>query len=467
LKSKKERTAEVKSKAEAKTNQDKYFAAEKGTKAKEHQNKLEQAKESTTKQKAGSVLKNLNRESVMVKVRKAVEEERKAARMARKISRDVDANIDNARLRQVKKITEDDVKALSKLRQHEDLARTAVDSSREKREKVWRYKTSAEASLDKTEKRVDDLAKTTRWESRHVQTLKDIASQARDKAQNLKKIALTMADNADFKAPNIELPQKLPRDIVNHAAIFDKISAAHEARAAARADLTTEGVPIPAELQKGAMAKLQQQVTQAPESPGSSAEGRSQRQTIRKHTDAITAKLKTQIAQEKMDIARDKRETARSTLTDEGKPIPESLRKGGMDTLQDRLIDANTKATRAAEGEKQEALQAAVEKARSESGTDIATTDSQKTVSVKKQALATQAVLKATLADNKVRKARRLRKKARAVLTEESKDIPDGLAKGQMAAVQARADAAMKKAEILKINAAQDIAAAGHGSSVI
>jgi len=91
----------------------------------------------------------------------------------------------------------------------------------------------------------------------------------------------------------------------------------------------------------------------------------------------------------------------------------------------------------------------------------IGSKDSKKTVSVKKQAMANTAALKAKLAGVKVDKAMALRQKARVALKNEGKSIPATLAPGALSDVKARADQAIQKAEVLKAKAAEDAARAG------
>lgn len=501
--------AEAKSKEKQKKADNKRLVEERKEKARERIKKKTEAIESKTKQDAAEEMKTLNRETVMVRARKAMEEARKAARMARKLSRDADVNVDAARIKLVKDVTDDDVRALSKLRHHEDLARTAVDSSREKKEKISRFKLEAKASLEKTETRTDALKKKTRWESRQVRTMNDIARRARDKALHLKKMALIAAKNAGMPAPDIKLPNEIKASSNHdHATIFDD---AHAARSRARADLEAEHLPIPRDLQPGRGGLRH---SGRGKSPGSTTDGHAIREKLRRHAEIKDAKLKTEIATEKLDLAKEKREKARIALEKEGKPIPSALRKGGLDAERNKLEAAATKATAAAdameaandkegggtkalamkamrkiknaeskrakarqiieaEGEEvpdelEKGGMAAVEEEAEENleksdevETKISDGDSKKTVSVKKQASAQQAALKAELAGTKVEKARAMRKKARDALEEEGKPIPKALVKGAFAKIQERADTALQKAKKLQAKAAEDAAEAG------
>merc|ERR1711988_206365 len=173
---------------------------------KEKEKERREANERKAKQDAAEEIKILNRKTVMRKARKAVSEARAAGRMARKISHDADTTLENARLDKARKVTEDDVKALSKLRHHEDLAVTAIDSAREKRNKIGKYEYEAKRSLTRSQHRMSVVKKKERWESRRVSTLKDLATRARDKAKKLKSLAVASADNAGLATPRIELP---------------------------------------------------------------------------------------------------------------------------------------------------------------------------------------------------------------------------------------------------------------------
>lgn len=531
------KATEQKQKADKKAADDAQLAKERAAKAKEKIRKKRESDEKKVKDAAAEEMKTLNRETVMVKARKAVEEARKAARMARKLSRDADVNVDNARLKLVKDVTEDDVKALSKLRHHEDLALTAVDSASEKREKVSRFKYTAQASLDKSEHRIDAMDKKNRWESRHVQTLKDIAKRARDKAAHLKKVAETAAANAGMEKPDIELPQDMTDTYTPGSTpgsgTNDAIASAHAARAKAREALEKEGMPIPKSLEPGQMDVLKTQVEAADQaaevpansptepkrsgrgaSPGSTSGGHAKREKLRRHAEVRNAKIKTQIAHEKLDVALEKREKARVALRKENKQIPDTLKKGGLDEEKEKLAAAAAKATAAAEaleqkeetaktnkgqladeaieeiddasakretareylqqegqpipkslekgGMKQVREEAEENKDKATHGeTEISPKDSKKTTSVKKQVSAVDAALKAELATVKVDKARGLRQKARDALTAKGKPIPDSLSKGAFAPIKGRADAALQKAKALKAKAAEDAASAG------
>merc|ERR1719502_534291 len=192
-------------------------------------------------------------------------------------------------------------------------------------------------------------------------------------------------------APAINLPARISTDDeTNHAEILekpgstgyqtsvpgaagDKIMAAHLAREKARQELAKDGVPIPPGLQPGEMALLKTKMQNAGEdvpagagqdaansptelkpSTGSAAAdatepGHAIRTKIRKHSEIENAQLKTKIAKEKLDLALEKREKARIALKSENKPIPDTLKKGGLDKEKQKLEAAAQKASAAAQ----------------------------------------------------------------------------------------------------------------------
>lgn len=486
-KDRKEKQDKTEEKEEKQARKEKELAAERQKKANEKVHKRETAKENKIKQDASEEMKNLNKKTVMLKVTKAVDEARKAGRMARKMGHDADNNLEDARLQKAKKVTEDDIKALSKLRHHQDLATTAVNSAKEKRTKISRFEYTAKNSLSKSEKRMSMLKKKSRWEKRHVDTMKDIAARARDKAERLRAAAQVAASSAGMDAPTMPIePHAVSPD--------NKIEEAHEERESARHELKKAGMPIPPGLRKGEMSQLQNQVDSADDIT-----------KIQKHDQVETAKMKTDIARNKLATATVKRQIARDALTAEGQSIPDTLKKGGLDDERAKLEraantasvaakrleaeeggskshkvelarkaltkaeDASTKREAAREELEQQGqdipeslekggmdevkkdAKEALDAAEAQKGaTDVEDGDSDKTKQVKKAAVANEALLRAEQAGSKVRLARAFRKKARDALQKEGKEVPEELTAGAFDKTAKRAEEAIDKAKALK-----------------
>jgi hypothetical protein len=493
-----EKDEKVKEREAKRNKHEKVIAKEKADKAKEKIRKAEEAKEAKIKQAASEEMRNINRDSVMLKVSKAVDEARKAGRMARKMAHDADTNLENARITKARKVTEDDIKALSKLRHHQDLATVAVDSAKEKREKISKYEYTAKDSLAKSEHRMVVLKKKSRWEKRHVDTMKDIAARARDKAERLRVAAQTAAKSAGFDAPSIPITDS------DADAADTKIEAAHDERSQARAELQRAGVPIPPGLKKGEMSLLKKKMQNAEQNADESASEEDKVAKVKKHDQVETAKMKTNIARTKLATATVKRQAARDALKAEGQEIPETLKKGGLDVERDKLEKAAESASAAAEqleaeeggskSKKMELARAALSKAEDaslkreaareelekedkpvpaelekggmdevkreakedldaaqaeKSPTDKQDNDSKKTKAVKNSAKANEALLRAEQAGAKVSLARSFRKKARDALKEEGKEVPEELTKGAFDETAKRAEAAIEKAKAL------------------
>lgn len=546
----KEKASEAK---EKKDKADKDLAGEKNEKAKEKQSKNSTAKEERIKAEAAEEARQLNRKTVLLKARQAVQDARVAARMARKMSHDADTNLENARLQKAKTVTEDDIKALSKLRHHEDLAQTAVDSAKEKKEKVSRYEYTAKTSLDKSVQRSTMVAKKNRWEERRIDTLSDIASMSRDKAEALKTKAEVAAEGAGIKTPVITLPlpvkqytpkaeaaEEMTEQTASESTRVEQT--AHEERKLARHELEKDGVPVPKELKKGAMKELDEKKAQAaaataPSSdnaeeevaatdmkkpnqalaPGATQKGHETRDAVRQHSSVEEALLKTKVAKVKLDTALVKRSVARKALRDEGKSIPDNLKKGGLAAEKKQLEAAAAKAKAAADAmeskeesatagkkkladeamekideasEKREEAREFLEKegkpvpeALEKGGmdeerkqvetdeeaatgtkiTDVKPDDTDKTIAVKKQAVAREADLKAQVGVEKTKLAGSLRQKARTALKSEGKEIPDDLTKKDFDPIRKRAKAALQKAKQLKAEAGLDAVEKGVG----
>jgi len=509
-----------------KEQQDKDLAEEKAAKSKEAITKKREAKERGIKEDAAAEARSLNRKTVMLSARKAMQEARIAGQMARKMSHDADTTLENARLKKAKKMAEGDIQALAKLRQHEDLAQTAVDSAREKKEKIARIKYTATYARDKAEKRSTRLAKQDQWEKKRVATLSHIAIQARANAASSKVMATSAAEAAGLSEPVIKLPPRVGLGAVE----TKKEGTAHEEREVARMELIKADVPIPPGLEPGAMAELEKERTTAavesgpapadasatvmkqPELPpveGASPEGHALRDRIRAHTKIESTKIKTKIAEVKLETALVKRSIARKALEDEGKAIPESLKKGGLDAEKKKLEAAQRKAAAVAEKmesketssasdamqkveetkEKREETRESLEKeglpipdnlkkggmdavtqeleteaaAPGGSITDPKPNDSSRTVSVKQQSKAIEADLRAQQGVEQTELAKTLRKKARNALKLEDKKIPEKLKRKTFRPIMDRANAALQKAKKLKVKAGLKVVNNGVG----
>ena len=212
LKRQKQKLAGIKEKqtkeqVEKKDAEDQAIEARKKRDAREKTEKADAVKELKAKNQAAQEVKTLNRNTVMRKARSAMDDARRAARMARTLVRTTARNLDDARLKNAKLQAVDDIKALSKLRQHEDLSNTAIASANEKKEKIARYQFGAKAALKKAETRLDMVKKQNRYDARHAATMRDLAIKAKDKAKLLKVQAQEAAANNDIKMPDLNMPE--------------------------------------------------------------------------------------------------------------------------------------------------------------------------------------------------------------------------------------------------------------------
>merc|ERR1711871_1457159 len=205
---KKKQAAEV---AEKKDAEDAAMENRKKIDAREKVNKREAQAELKAKNAAAQEVKTLNRNTVMRKARVAMDEARRAAHMARTLVRNTARNLDDARLKHAKATANDDIRALDKLRQHEDLARGAIESAKSKKDVIARFQYSANAAKKKAEKRLNMVKKQNRWDARHAATTVQLAVKARDKAKLLKQKAEEAAAVNGIRMPSLNVP-KPPKD---------------------------------------------------------------------------------------------------------------------------------------------------------------------------------------------------------------------------------------------------------------
>merc|ERR1711871_1714237 len=206
---KKKQAAEV---AEKKDAEDAAMENRKKIDAREKVDKREAQAELKAKNAAAEEVKTLNRNTVMRKARVAMDEARRAAHMARTLVRNTARNLDDARLSHAKATANDDIKALDKLRQHEDLARGAIESAKSKKGVIARFQYSANAAKKKAEKRLNMVKKQNRWDARHAATTVQLAVKARDKAKLLKDKAEEAAAVTGIRMPRgLQVP-KAPKD---------------------------------------------------------------------------------------------------------------------------------------------------------------------------------------------------------------------------------------------------------------
>merc|ERR1711871_395460 len=205
---KKKQAAEV---AEKKDAEDAAMENRKKIDAREKVDKREAQAELKAKNAAAQEVKTLNRNTVMRKARVAMDEARRAAHMARTLVRNTARNLDDARLKHAKATANDDIRALDKLRQHEDLARGAIESAKSKKGVIARFQYSANAAKRKAEKRLNMVKKQNRWDARHAATTVQLAIKARDKAKLLKQKAEEAAAVNGIRMPSLNVP-KPPKD---------------------------------------------------------------------------------------------------------------------------------------------------------------------------------------------------------------------------------------------------------------
>merc|ERR1719218_90887 len=206
---KKKQAAEV---AEKKDAEDAAMENRKKIDAREKVDKREAQAELKAKNAAAQEVKTLNRNTVMRKARVAMDEARRAAHMARTLVRNTARNLDDARLRHAKATANDDIKALDKLRQHEDLARGAIESAKSKKKVIARFQYSANAAKKKAEKRLNMVKKQNRWDARHAATTVQLAVKARDKAKLLKEKAEEAAAVNGIRMPKGLHVPTVPKD---------------------------------------------------------------------------------------------------------------------------------------------------------------------------------------------------------------------------------------------------------------
>merc|ERR1719218_13394 len=206
---KKKQAAEV---AEKKDAEDAAMENRKKIDAREKVDKREAQAELKAKNAAAQEVKTLNRNTVMRKARVAMDEARRAAHMARTLVRNTAHNLDDARLRHAKATANDDIKALDKLRQHEDLARGAIESAKSKKRVIARFQYSANAAKKKAEKRLNMVKKQNRWDARHAATTVQLAVKARDKAKLLKEKAEEAAAVNGIRMPKGLHVPTVPKD---------------------------------------------------------------------------------------------------------------------------------------------------------------------------------------------------------------------------------------------------------------
>merc|ERR1712196_628706 len=205
----KKQAAEV---AEKKDAEDAAMENRKKIDAREKVNKREAQAELKAKNAAAQEGKTLNRNTVMRKARVAMDEARRAAHMARTLVRNTARNLDDARLSHAKATANDDIKALDKLRQHEDLARGAIESAKSKKRGIARFQYSANAAKKKAEKRLNMVKKQNRWDARHAATTVQLAVKARDKAKLLKDKAEEAAAVTGIRMPRGLHVPTVPKD---------------------------------------------------------------------------------------------------------------------------------------------------------------------------------------------------------------------------------------------------------------
>merc|ERR1719218_44586 len=206
---KKKQAAEV---AEKKDAEDAAMENRKKIDAREKVDKREAQAELKAKNAAAQEVKTLNRNTVMRKARVAMDEARRAAHMARTLVRNTARNLDDARLSHAKATANDDIKALDKLRQHEDLARGAIESAKSKKRVIARFQYSANAAKKKAEKRFNMVKKQNRWDARHAATTVQLAVKARDKAKLLKDKAEEAAAVNGIRMPKGLHVPTVPKD---------------------------------------------------------------------------------------------------------------------------------------------------------------------------------------------------------------------------------------------------------------
>jgi len=206
---KKKQAAEV---AEKKDAEDAAMENRKKIDAREKVDKREAQAELKAKNAAAQEVKTLNRNTVMRKARVAMDEARRAAHMARTLVRNTARNLDDARLSHAKATANDDIKALDKLRQHEDLARGAIESAKSKKRVIARFQYSANAAKKKAEKRLNMVKKQNRWDARHAATTVQLAVKARDKAKLLKDKAEEAAAVNGIRMPKGLHVPTVPKD---------------------------------------------------------------------------------------------------------------------------------------------------------------------------------------------------------------------------------------------------------------
>jgi len=205
---KKKQAAEVAQKKDA---EDAAMENRKKIDAREKVDKREAVAELKAKNAAAQEVKTLNRNTVMRKARVAMDEARRAAHMARTLVRNTARNLDDARLKHAKATANDDIRALDKLRQHEDLARGAIESAKSKKGVIARFQYSANAAKKKAEKRLNMVKKQNRWDARHTATTVQLAVKARDKAKLLTQKAEEAAAVNGIRMPSLNVP-KPPKD---------------------------------------------------------------------------------------------------------------------------------------------------------------------------------------------------------------------------------------------------------------
>merc|ERR1719409_2115782 len=108
-----------------------------------------------------------------------------------------------------------------------------------------------------------------------------------------------------------------------------KVNKAEALRKKARADLRKAGMPIPKDLKKGGLKKAMKKAKKATGGKPSGGK-KAKKRVARAKSLAKKATKKKVTASVKVSKAKALRKTARAALKKAGKPIPETLKKGGM-----------------------------------------------------------------------------------------------------------------------------------------
>lgn len=470
LKEEKREKAAIKAKqqaelAEKKQASDANAEEEAAARNREVKDKKDQLEEVKAKSAAAAEVKVLNRDIVMRKARTAMDASRHAARMARMLIRSTSRNVDDARLKAAKENANQDIAALAKLRHHEDLASDAVNSADEKKEKIAQFEFSAKDHLSAAEDRMAVVKKRNRWDARHAETLRNLAMNARDKAQLLKAEAGRQAARANMPEPDIPLPPapkhvplsvtKIPspaqveraEETAEQAkeAVDTTTETANEDTAAAEEPEAEKADPVKVEekkevveeqLSKAGVTKENSEPEKvieatgmrpagAEKKEGSSEKGHADREKIRERTERVASEIKAEIEKTKKSAA----EEAAGGVSNQ-----EAEAASTMSKQISKAVDADN-----AVAEKQIAKDKKVAEG-------LTPGESKKTAATKIQAAAAEAVLKSSLAQAKLAKAKMLRKEARKDLKKQGKPIPAALTKKALKPTQDKADAAQQEA---------------------